>query len=246
MLEDPRTEPQYGERVPYVVVTGAPGARLIDRCLAPEQLLKDETLELDAEYYISKNLIPPLERIFNLVGANVRQWFDEMPKVLRVRDAEFEFEGDGGGEQKQKQQYMPNGQVAVVKKTLEGYLKSSNCVVCRAKLASLPTPPPPPPLSDPSVASIATAALPLCTTCLAEPGKSLLTLRTRLQATQKKAAGLETICRSCAGLRPAEEVRCDSKDCPVFYSRVRGRAKERRVRRLVDGVGRVLERGIEW
>lgn len=66
MLEDPRTEPQYGERVPYVVITGAPGARLIDRCVAPEQLLRDDgTAELDADYYISKNLIPPLERIFN-------------------------------------------------------------------------------------------------------------------------------------------------------------------------------------
>jgi len=48
MLADPRTEPQYVERVPYVVVTGAPGARLIDRCFAPEQLLKDEGAELDA------------------------------------------------------------------------------------------------------------------------------------------------------------------------------------------------------
>lgn len=42
MLEDPRAEPQYGERVPYVVITGAPGARLIDRCVAPETLLYNE------------------------------------------------------------------------------------------------------------------------------------------------------------------------------------------------------------
>jgi DNA polymerase zeta len=42
MLEDPRAEPQYGERVPYVVITGAPGARLIDRCVAPETLLNNE------------------------------------------------------------------------------------------------------------------------------------------------------------------------------------------------------------
>jgi DNA polymerase zeta len=28
-------------------------------------------------------LIPPLERIFNLVGANVRQWFEDMPKPAR-------------------------------------------------------------------------------------------------------------------------------------------------------------------
>lgn len=42
MLKDPRAEPQYGERVPYVVITGAPGARLIDRCVAPEVLIHDE------------------------------------------------------------------------------------------------------------------------------------------------------------------------------------------------------------
>ena len=41
MLRDPRAEPQYGERVPYVVITGAPGARLIDRSVAPDALLED-------------------------------------------------------------------------------------------------------------------------------------------------------------------------------------------------------------
>lgn len=29
-------------------------------------------------------LIPPLERIFNLVGADVQQWFAEMPKVKNI------------------------------------------------------------------------------------------------------------------------------------------------------------------
>ncbi len=38
-------------------------------------------LQLDADYYITRVLIPPLERIFNLVGADVRQWFTEMPRV---------------------------------------------------------------------------------------------------------------------------------------------------------------------
>lgn len=39
---------------------------------------------IDASYYISRVLIPPLERIFNLIGADVRSWYDEMPKVLRA------------------------------------------------------------------------------------------------------------------------------------------------------------------
>jgi DNA polymerase zeta len=129
MLADPRAEPQYGERVPYVVITGAPGARLIDRCVSPETLLQNVHLELDAEYYISKNLIPPLERIFNLVGANVRQWFDEMPKVQRIRNISIPVG---------VRHDAPVGN-AGMKKTLESYMKSSNCLVCRSKL-----PPPSP------------------------------------------------------------------------------------------------------
>ncbi|KAL6237097.1 hypothetical protein BDW75DRAFT_205172 [Aspergillus navahoensis] len=119
MLEDPRAEPQYGERVPYVVVTGAPGSRLIDRCLPPQTLLQDAQLDLDAEYYITKNIIPPLERIFNLVGANVRQWYDEMPKVHRIRRLEGTSSLAGG-----------KGSI----RTLESYMKASSCVVCKAKL----------------------------------------------------------------------------------------------------------------
>ena len=120
MLEDPRAEPQYGERVPYVVIAGAPGARLIDRCVAPDVLLQDNQHELDAEYYITKNLIPPLERIFNPVGANVKQWYDEMPKYQKVRRTENLAE--------------ENRQLILNKKTLESYLKASACMVCKRKL----------------------------------------------------------------------------------------------------------------
>jgi DNA polymerase zeta len=119
MLEDHRAEPQYGQRVPYVVITGAPGARLIDRCVAPEELLESEHSELDADYYISKNLIPPLSRIFDLVGANVRSWYDDMPKVQRVRRVDVDptllAEMDGH----------------ISKATLESFMKSSLCLVCK-------------------------------------------------------------------------------------------------------------------
>lgn len=42
MLEDPNDEPQYGERVPYVIARGAPGMRLVDRAVAPEFMLKNQ------------------------------------------------------------------------------------------------------------------------------------------------------------------------------------------------------------
>ncbi|KAI2639300.1 DNA polymerase family B [Xylaria nigripes] len=115
MLKDARAEPQYGERVPYVVISGAPGTRLIDRCVAPEELLNNPHLSLDSEYYISKNLIPPLERIFNLVGASVRQWYEEMPKVQRIHHVD------------------PSHSKFVAKKTLESYMKAAACLVCGTK-----------------------------------------------------------------------------------------------------------------
>ena len=39
-------------------------------------------------YYISRVLIPPLERIFNLVGADVRSWFFDVPRRAQAEDAE--------------------------------------------------------------------------------------------------------------------------------------------------------------
>jgi DNA polymerase zeta len=41
MLEDPNDEIQYGDRIPYVIVRGAPGARLVDRAMPPEAVLND-------------------------------------------------------------------------------------------------------------------------------------------------------------------------------------------------------------
>ncbi|ODH51256.1 hypothetical protein GX48_02685 [Paracoccidioides brasiliensis] len=211
MLEDPRTEAQYGERVPYVVISGAPGARLIDRCVPPEVLLHDSQLELDAEYYISKNIIPPLERIFNLVGANVRQWYDEMPKYQRVRRVES------------AEEYASASREGVfsTKKTLESYMKSSSCVVCREKL-------------DEGEEQI-------CNGCLRDSHVSLLHMRNRLMKEERRDVYLQKICRSCMGASWGEEVRCDSKDCPVFYTRTRQGSQLRNTRTVVEPVIRLLE-----
>lgn len=54
----------------------------IHECIPLCILFWDSQLRLDALYYITRVLIPPLERIFNLVGADVKQWFNEMPKTL--------------------------------------------------------------------------------------------------------------------------------------------------------------------
>ncbi|KAM0279028.1 hypothetical protein ACHAQH_004810 [Verticillium albo-atrum] len=224
MLEDARAEPQYGERVPYVVVTGAPGARLIDRCVAPETLLRDSQSQLDAEYYISKNLIPPLERIFNLVGANVRQWYDDMPKVQRVRRLEQPPPAAAAA------RGAPGRGLGPGRKTLESYMKSASCIVCDVKMKIEGT---------------------LCERCRVDAPPSILNLQSRLSREEKCYLDVVRLCRSCAALPPLDDVACDSKDCPVFYSRVKQATKLAAERSVLEPVIRELgaeatRAALEW
>ncbi|KAI5801709.1 hypothetical protein DFH27DRAFT_557681 [Peziza echinospora] len=232
MNSDHRAEPQYGERVPYVVIAGPPGSRLIDRIVPPETLLHNTHHRLDAEYYISKNLIPPLERIFNLVGADVRGWYNEMPKIRKVLRVQGGGGGGGGGGgavvAQAAQAGVGGGRTGKKKQTLEAYLKSSVCLVCKGKVDT----------HDNNS---------ICTDCLQDRSRSLYKLHTSLRKSEKKNADLLAICRSCSGLGPLEKVACDSLDCPVFYSRVRsGGALEADRESIVPAI-RALERlSLEW
>ena len=78
--EDHRAEPQHKERVPYLVVKGKQGQILRERCVSPEEFFENEDLELDSEYYINKTLVPPLDRLFNLIGISVGAWAQEVEK----------------------------------------------------------------------------------------------------------------------------------------------------------------------
>ncbi|KAF4446334.1 DNA polymerase zeta subunit [Fusarium austroafricanum] len=210
MLRDARAEPQYGERVPYVVVTGAPGARLTDRCVAPEELLSNPHWRLDAGYYISKNIIPPLERIFNLVGADVRQWYDEVPKVQRIHTAA------AFGEKKT---------------TIESYMRSTHCLICDRQFSQQDSP--------------------LCPRCRKNVPSSLLTLQTRVTREERRLQEVLSLCRSCSGATPIEDVECDSKDCPVFWTRMRQVSKvdgERKANQPViqSLVESVKKRSLDW
>ncbi|KAF7306933.1 DNA polymerase [Mycena indigotica] len=85
-----RGETQYKERVRYVICHG-PG-RLVDRAYTPQEVINNRqaqnlNLRLDGEYYISRVLIPPLDRILSLAGADVRKWYEDMPKAYVYTEA---------------------------------------------------------------------------------------------------------------------------------------------------------------
>uniref|UniRef100_A0A2I3TFE3 DNA polymerase zeta catalytic subunit n=3 Tax=Hominoidea TaxID=314295 RepID=A0A2I3TFE3_PANTR len=81
---DRRSEPQVGERVPYVIIYGTPGVPLIQLVRRPVEVLQDPTLRLNATYYITKQILPPLARIFSLIGIDVFSWYHELPRIHKA------------------------------------------------------------------------------------------------------------------------------------------------------------------
>jgi DNA polymerase zeta len=74
--------PPSGQRVPYVIVYGEPGRPLFHSVRSPQEVLeaqypKGDTVGLlrpNTLYYISKVIVPALNRCFSLIGADVMKW----------------------------------------------------------------------------------------------------------------------------------------------------------------------------
>lgn len=114
MAFDRRLEPRVGERVPYVIVYGIPGVPLIQLVRRPTEVLQDPSLRLNATYYITKQILPPLARMFNLIGVDVFSWYHELPRVQRA----WSVTGSGRGEEGTK------------KGTISQYFTTLHCPVC--------------------------------------------------------------------------------------------------------------------
>lgn len=256
MAHDPRATLVHGERVPYVVVAGPPDMPLRDRCVPPEDVVKNRNLRLDSDYYIQKSLVPPLDRIFRLVGVDVLRWYLEMPKArmpLRTVDpaptqqAVVEGEGGGGG--------GGVGAAYIGQQTLDTWLRGARCSRCdqpvRRKRRRWPAG-----VGlgagggDVAAAAAATAKMPvLCKTCGKDNLGTLAYLQSRARDTERAYQAVADGCRSCAGLTPRDEVRCENLTCPVYFVRAE-RAVQAKVERakapLVAILARRGMRDLEW
>lgn len=85
--KDPCAIPRTSERVPYIIVAGAPNEPLIHCVRTPWELISDPGLRPNAIYYITRVIIPPLNRCFNLLGVDVNAWFVKMPHYQTVNNS---------------------------------------------------------------------------------------------------------------------------------------------------------------
>ncbi|KAM9704047.1 DNA polymerase zeta catalytic subunit isoform 3-T3 [Menidia menidia] len=113
MAYDRRLEPRVGERVPYVIVYGTPGVPLIQLVRRPLEVLQDAALRLNATYYVSKQILPPLARMLQLIGVDVFGWYQELPRIQKASCSSLAGVEDGGR-----------------KGTISQYFTTLHCPVC--------------------------------------------------------------------------------------------------------------------
>ncbi|CAG2169470.1 unnamed protein product, partial [Oppiella nova] len=112
---DPCAEPKHKERVPYVVVCGPPNEPLYKMCREPLEMINDPSLRLNAQYYIERAIIPALNRVFELLGHNVNDWYREMPKRIHYN----------------RYQYLL-GREKAQPKTIPQFFNTTQCIACEA------------------------------------------------------------------------------------------------------------------
>lgn len=191
MSKDPRAEPRFGERVSYVVVHGEPGARLIDMVVPPETLVESQgQLRLHAVYYITKQIIPALERFMRLIGVDVKSWYSQMPKVYRHLP------------HKRPLSTLPmiEGQSTVPRaNTIDKFYLSRHCVCCD---------------------NLTMVNKPLCLACENNPQLVAVALPSRLNRIERQSIQIGRICTTCGGASdPCEGIVCKSLDCGLYFER---------------------------
>ncbi|VDO30526.1 unnamed protein product [Onchocerca flexuosa] len=69
----PRNEPEVGERVPYIIVSGEPNSTLISCVREPEEFILDRRLKINFEYYVRRQVLPSLHRALDFVPLKI-EW----------------------------------------------------------------------------------------------------------------------------------------------------------------------------
>ncbi|KAJ2755454.1 DNA polymerase zeta [Coemansia pectinata] len=213
MQNDPRAEPQHGERVPYVVISSGRNARLIDQVIRPHQLLKRPELRINSQYYVDKQVVPALDRVLSLVGVDVHAWVNDMPRRLRgsVYDAALDAHSDSEGEASHDQ-----ASKRAALRTLDHFYNKRDCFLCGHTVSHMPS-------SSGSARSVDLSTARACDDCRAHKPAMLA----NVGAIQREAGqALKVVldqCAACVGGPRADALlaaqACDCLDCPTMFQR---------------------------
>lgn len=153
-------------------------------------------------------LIPPLERIFNLVGANVRAWYDEMPKTIKAdRIDQITFSPKKTRKDAGVNQFR-----------IDEHFQSSLCLVCGDVT--------PAGGNDYSFSKQSHSHYSgVCDSCRVNPQTTIPELLRRISKGENRLMSTQRICESCTSSAPSEPIKCESVDCAWLFERKKAERK---------------------
>jgi DNA polymerase delta subunit 1 len=179
---DAGSAPTLGDRVAYVIIKGAAGAKNFERSEDPLYVLENN-VPIDTKYYLDNQLSKPLTRIFE--------------PILGEAKAKSLLTGDH------------TRSVSIAAPTVGGLMKfakkTATCMGCKKPLVRKDE-----------------AGGALCSDCAPRTGELYTKTLNRVSELEVRFGRLWTQCQRCQGSLH-NEVICSSKDCPIFYMRMKGR-----------------------
>lgn len=179
---DSGSAPALGDRVAYVIVKGAGGAKNYEKSEDPIYVLENN-LPIDYKYYLDNQLSKPLIRIFE--------------PILGEKKAGQLLTGEH------------TRSIAVAAPSMGGLMKfakkTQTCMGCKKPLNS---------------AHEKEGAV--CENCRPRFGELYRKTLTKVSELEVRFARLWTQCQRCQG-SVHNEVICSSRDCPIFYMRMKAK-----------------------
>ena len=214
MLKDPMAEPPYKWRVPYVIVCGTQSSRLMDLAVDPMELLKrGSSYRINSTYYITKCVLPALDRMLGLCGVRVKDWFDAMKKrKLRVRHVVYENINNSNSSNNIHHSYRVHvtldRQQQLRQQSMDQFALRGSCESCGGN----------------SVTAV-------CPACSDTPADTLSSLQSTLNGLLSAEQASSAQCSDCARMRQPMLVFakdqligphcCSNLDCAKLYQRCR-------------------------
>ena len=179
---DAGSAPTLGDRVAYVIVKGAAGAKNFERSEDPIFVLENN-IPIDTKYYLDNQLAKPLGRIFD--------------PILGEKKAGQLLTGEH------------TRSISVAAPTLGGLMKftkkTQTCMGCKKPLVTA---------FEKSGA--------VCENCRPRIGELYTKTLTKVSDLEVRFGRLWTQCQRCQGSLHCEVI-CSSKDCPIFYMRMKAK-----------------------
>jgi DNA polymerase delta subunit 1 len=184
---DAATAPNVGDRVPYVIIKAAKGAKAYERSEDPIYVLQNN-IPIDPNYYLENQISKPLLRIFEPVLKNASK---ELLHGSHTRSISITTPSNSG--------------------IMKFAKKQLSCVGCKV------------PISNGT----------LCASCKGREAELYCKNVSQVAELEEVFGRLWTQCQECQGSLH-QDVLCTSRDCPIFYRRMKAQKDMAVARQQLD------------